>query len=313
MRKRNVAYLIDKVFWALVLVFPLLCYFVYIFNIPPQVNTSDYMELEYIANTAKVDFNTGYYASSVSKFDITYLIVDNSSGTMFGGEASGIGVQMTGTCNATTRFGPWLIATTPSAWSSSSDKHHVVWDKDYLYQDDTLIATPSETYSTFTSYNATRIWGRGSSNASLSVARFRLYDFKIYNNNQLVRHYVPVMRANDRQIGLFEKVTGEFSPLFQNVVAGDIISDGNNAGNLPSLDFVMQKIGITITDDNVIFTTLAGIFTLGGVLPLLANGSVLYYFTYFVFVMLIHLAVDFLVFIPRLCHKWMGDLTNDEK
>lgn len=305
MTKKNVLKVIDRIFWLLIAIFPLICYALYCINIPANVNTTDYMYLDYIENTAKIDFNTGYYASQVSKFDMTYQIVGNSSGTLFGGEASGIGVQLTGTYNATSRFGPWLTSSTPSNWKFDSDKHHIVWDKYYMYQDDTLINSPSQPVTDFTSYNATRIWGRGSSNPDLSVARFRLYDFKIYNNDVLVRDYIPVMRANDRQVGLFEKVTGEFTPLFENIVVGDIISDSANAGNLPSLDFVMQKIGICINDTNVIYKGLADIFGSNGVIPLIYNNSILYYVSWLFMVELLHIFVDFLLFIPRWLHKFL--------
>lgn len=60
-----------------------------------------------------------------------------------------------------------------------------------------------------------------------------------------------------------------------------------------------------------IFQTLDDIFGINGVLPLFTgttNVFVLYYMTYFVSVMLLHLLVDFILFIPRLAHKFLGKL-----
>lgn len=63
------------------------------------------------------------------------------------------------------------------------------------------------------------------------------------------------------------------------------------------------------TNYNIIYTTLVEIFGVNGVMPLLGN-SVLLVFSWFVSVYIIHLAVDFLLFIPKLCHKFMNDYTE---
>lgn len=60
-----------------------------------------------------------------------------------------------------------------------------------------------------------------------------------------------------------------------------------------------------------VYTALEDIFGVNGILPLFTGATgtaVLSYMTYFVNVLIIHLAVDFLVFIPRLAHKWMDKL-----
>lgn len=67
-----------------------------------------------------------------------------------------------------------------------------------------------------------------------------------------------------------------------------------------------------------IYTALNDIFGVDGILPLFTGTTgvaVLSYMTYFVNVLIIHLAVDFLVFIPRLAHKWFDKLFGgkDEK
>lgn len=71
--------------------------------------------------------------------------------------------------------------------------------------------------------------------------------------------------------------------------------------------------GMGVTDSNVIYTTLTGIFGIGTSGIGLFTGTDIYYFaSWFVGVELLHLFVDFLVFIPRLCHKFMNKFTNEE-
>lgn len=60
-----------------------------------------------------------------------------------------------------------------------------------------------------------------------------------------------------------------------------------------------------------VYTALNDIFGADGILPLFTGTTgvaIMSYMTYFVNVLIIHLAVDFLVFIPRLAHKWLDKL-----
>lgn len=76
---------------------------------------------------------------------------------------------------------------------------------------------------------------------------------------------------------------------------------------------VMSDAGLSVLTTNPIYDALNQIFGSGGVLPLFTSPDVIAFCTYFVSVFLVHLAVDFLLFIPRLAHKWMDCLGgNDE-
>lgn len=73
----------------------------------------------------------------------------------------------------------------------------------------------------------------------------------------------------------------------------------------------VSKIG-----DTFVFAGLSAVFGADGVVPLFVGSTgvyLLYYATYFVIIWLLHLAVDFLVFIPRLCHKWLHYFTREDK
>lgn len=66
-----------------------------------------------------------------------------------------------------------------------------------------------------------------------------------------------------------------------------------------------------INTNNFIYTALNDMFGSSGVLPLFtSNSSLMIYFTYIVIVELLHLFIDFIIFIPRLSHKWMNSLTG---
>lgn len=75
------------------------------------------------------------------------------------------------------------------------------------------------------------------------------------------------------------------------------------------------SFGVLASESNVIFKAFEALFGASGVLPLFASGDVgiMLYMAYFCSVMLLHLAVDFIVFIPRLAHKYMNVFTQNRE
>lgn len=85
---------------------------------------------------------------------------------------------------------------------------------------------------------------------------------------------------------------------------------------LPDLCAYVSGSPISAISETFVFKELASLFGSDGILPMFtgsANVFMLYYATYFVYVMLLHLFVDFLVFIPRLAHKWLSKFAGGDK
>ena len=74
----------------------------------------------------------------------------------------------------------------------------------------------------------------------------------------------------------------------------------------------MKNLGLM--DSGIIYNSLSDIFGSGGILPLFSaeNNAILVFLSYFVSVEIVHLAVDFLLFIPRIGHKYMNTFTQNE-
>ena len=81
-----------------------------------------------------------------------------------------------------------------------------------------------------------------------------------------------------------------------------------NTGTFTSLSSALTGCGLGILTNNPIFDTITQIFGSSGILPFFQNADILIYVSYFVSVFILHLLVDFILFIPRLCHKWMKSL-----
>lgn len=87
------------------------------------------------------------------------------------------------------------------------------------------------------------------------------------------------------------------------VLPNAIISFGNWLG----------RCGLNVWSGNIVSTSLNSIFGSGGIMPFISELGIFDFFAYFVLVYLCHILVDFILFIPRLCHKWMNKFTGGEE
>lgn len=85
--------------------------------------------------------------------------------------------------------------------------------------------------------------------------------------------------------------------------------------SLPFSSVIIHVInGAGMFAQGPVYDTLVAIFDgVDGIFPVLgADGFLIQYMNYFVTVYLMHLMVDFILFIPRLCHKWMKSFTQGD-
>ena len=71
-------------------------------------------------------------------------------------------------------------------------------------------------------------------------------------------------------------------------------------------DFTAIMQEFSITSVNIIADVMENIFGANGIMPLFQSPAILQFFAYFASCLIAHLAVDFVLFIPRLCHKWLN-------
>lgn len=75
--------------------------------------------------------------------------------------------------------------------------------------------------------------------------------------------------------------------------------------------FMTTTLGFAFTSDNVVYVALTALLGVDGIVPLFSSNAPLLMVTCFASMVLVHLFVDFIVFIPRLCHKWLGKMTTE--
>lgn len=84
-------------------------------------------------------------------------------------------------------------------------------------------------------------------------------------------------------------------------------------GELVTLSTAMSTCGLDILLTNPVMTSLNQIFGADGILPFFQNADLINFFTYFISVFICHIFVDFLLFIPRLAHKWMNKFCQGDE
>lgn len=75
--------------------------------------------------------------------------------------------------------------------------------------------------------------------------------------------------------------------------------------------FMTTTLGFVFAADNVIYTALVALLGVDGILPLFTSAAPIMMVAWFASMVLLHLMVDFILFIPRLAHKWLGKFTQE--
>ena len=71
--------------------------------------------------------------------------------------------------------------------------------------------------------------------------------------------------------------------------------------------------GLVVDSSNVVYTALSSIFGVGGILPFISSNGLLYFLSYFIIVFILHLFIDFVLFIPRLAMKWLDSFYGGDE
>lgn len=87
-------------------------------------------------------------------------------------------------------------------------------------------------------------------------------------------------------------------------------AEGDNFISIPYLIDILGDNSLHI-NEGIIYESLMALFSIAdGVLPLMVGDIWASYLSWFVGMYLCHIAVDIILFVPKLAHKWMKGLTQ---
>ncbi len=173
----------------------------------------EYQQVEYLESTGIQYINTNYCANTNTKAEILAETTQNNTYKYF------LGVGST-TANTAFYIGqgsaaPYYVfsnmgndkKTTYSNLSSYNTKRKVSLSKKGLYVDDILQKDYSN-IADFTSSYSLYLFGK--QNTAVLSGGVRIYYCKIWDNDTLVRDFIPCYRKADNKAGLYDLVNGEF-------------------------------------------------------------------------------------------------------
>ena len=230
-------------------------------NLTSNYIPSEYGELEYIESTGTQYIDTDIKPSNELKMEILYTDVaaigsnyvfgsrDGSSGTVYyglGGKSSDLSIGSTFDGNSA--YCTSLTRKANTKYLVSEVIEHSA-DKGYRMHTTLNNLTTGDEYTLDTAYSDNglsgtlpniHVFGYNSNNINQGM---KLYSLKIWNQDALVRNFVPCYRKSDNEIGLYDTINGVF---YSNNGDGKFEKSNDINNNISSSSIVTKNEDHTI-------------------------------------------------------------------
>ena len=176
-----------------------------------RILPSEYQQVEYIESDGSQYLNVGKILSGTFKFEIEYI------GTRkFGPSSSRYSKALFG-CRGTSSSDRYVAFLGIGSGSLQLTKNTSTTITKLIY-DNTSVSSQSSTYSyTNDTLNVSvsnlldiYLFARNDNGTVTDAGSFKVYSFKMYDNNVLIRNLVPCYRINDNVIGMYDLVNNVF-------------------------------------------------------------------------------------------------------
>ena len=159
---------------------------------------SDYTQVEYLESDDKCGISTGYYPTNKTAVQTEVNVLNNKIyGRVFGTYGGGQNGSYTLYFNGGTLTADFYSRHTKNNSCEFNKKTHIHFGQDGIILDGNLIITPNK-ISNWTSSIELDIWSCGANeNIEEKVSgNMRVYWFKIFEDGQIVRNYIPALDPN---------------------------------------------------------------------------------------------------------------------
>lgn len=179
---------------------------------------SGYTEVDYIENTSSAYINTLFKPNQDTRIIAEMQCVTSTNSALHFGaggwdRTNGMWLTYEKGISGTLHIA-WLGKTTWTTFSNihgDYNKHIYDWNKNELYKDGVFVG--SSTYGTYQCVNNLAIFAQLQGNVEVVGGIYlkgRMFSFKIYDNDTLIRDFVPCIRNNDSVAGAYDIVNGQF-------------------------------------------------------------------------------------------------------
>ena len=201
-----------------------------------QILPDGYTQLEYLESTGTQYIDTNTYLNGASKLEFEFMTDAVKNYAVFG--ASNGFYYTTGEISLFYYENRGIEAVKPLSNKSSSiitprpavarnTKYTIKYDKDNLIVNGKEQA--SNWYSEYIGQRTAYLFASNRGADSWIGGNTKIYWFKIYDNNGLIRDFMPARRNSDGELGMYDLVSGGF---FTNIGTGEFIAGADADSNL---------------------------------------------------------------------------------
>lgn len=168
-----------------------------------------YTQVDYIESSGTQYIDTGVNADSNLDIDVKMAII-SSSGTSYMGAMSNNFDRYHFDIQSSNAVGIWLTTGNTGRRGLINDgtiaTRYKIFPTQNYYE-----VNGVQTSNTFPTIDTGQtFWLFGRHYTTLSYAKLKLYDFKMYYNGTLVRDFIPCYRNSDNEVGLYDLVNNVF-------------------------------------------------------------------------------------------------------
>lgn len=184
-----------------------------------------YTEVEYIESTGEEYIDIGITGTNNTKVDIEF----QATGTKFlpfgarrGAANDCFAIWASGT-NVGTPLRIGFDGTSGyTGEATTTKKYHIIHSQEGTYVNDNVVWTAAT--RTFTTPQNLIVFGYYSTATYRNLSAIRLYHLKLWENNIMVRDFIPCYRNSDGEIGLYDSINDIF---YTNQGTGSFIKGPN--------------------------------------------------------------------------------------
>lgn len=230
---------------------------------------SIYQRVEYLESTGTQYIDTGYLSNSKTKIEVDFAYTDFTvkQGRIFGCYGDLVTSLYV---NSSGNFA-WACQNTEGNWTNmgitaDTQEHHFELDiaNKTVKFDNAYTNNFSSISANNTASRILCIYSMGDTKLTEHYSKSKLYNFKIYENNIIVRNFVACYRKSDNVAGLYDLVNNVF---YENSGTGSFVV-GENKNNIiaPTIECLseievvgdnineLEDTGVSKTENGVTFT-----------------------------------------------------------
>ena len=172
-----------------------------------EVSTNDYVFLDYLQSTDKQYIDTGFIPNQDTKVYCKFQLSSIGANYPFGVRYT----SQTDVCYVSGGSSTWNFRfgakSTISHGTTDTALHEIEMSKSGIYFDNKKIATPSS--AAFVCMGNLYLFATNN-NGAVAYGDTKIFEFKMWHKNNLIRYYKPCYRVSDNVLGMLDLVKNVF-------------------------------------------------------------------------------------------------------